>query len=173
MSKKGPKTGGGKMVEFWPWGPPGLQIGPRSREWVHKTVLDPKMTSKLSQNGTFWIRNHSNTSCDLRMGWNREGNPKVVSEKNWREFCPCRSHFFVAKRPHSTQRAREVSWKKSREFRLCTRLFFLTHRLHSTQQTRKLCQKTGEHSVHAHDCFLQCIGPTVHSEQREGSAACR
>ena len=81
--------------------------------------------------------------------------------------------FFVAKWPHSTQRAREVSWKNWREFRLCTRLFFLTHRLHSTQQTRKLCQKIGEHSVHAHDCFPQCIGHTVHSEQREGSAAWR
>ena len=134
---------------------------------------DPKMMSKLPQNGTVGKRNHSNTSRHLREGWNREGNPKVVSEKKWREFRPCRSHFFVAKRPHSTQRAREVSWKNWREFRLCTRLFFLTHRLHSTQQTRKLCQKIGEHSVHAHDCFPQCIGHTVHSEQREGSAAWR
>ena len=161
------------MVEFWPWGPPGLQIGPRSREWVHKTVLDPKLTSKSFQNGTFWMRNHSNTSRHLRVVWNRAGNPKVVSEKKWREFRPCRSHFSVAKRPHSTQRARKVPWKNWREFRLCKRLFFVMHRLHSTQQMRKLCQKIGEHSVHANDCFAQCIGHTVHSEQREGSAAWR
>ena len=87
------------------------------------------------------MRNHSNTSRYLRVGWNREGNPKVVSEKKWPEFRSCRSHFFVAKRPHSTQRAREVSWKNWREFRLCKRLFFVMHRLHSTQQMRKLCQK--------------------------------
>ena len=84
--------------------------------------------------------------------------------KKWREFRPCRSHFVVAKRPHSTQRAREVSWENWREFRLCTRLFFLIHGLHSTQQTRKLRQKIGEHSVHVHDCFPQCIGHRGHSE---------
>ena len=96
------------------------------------------MTSKLSQNGTFWMRNHSNTSRHLRVVWNRAGNPKVILEENRREFRPCRSHFSVAKRPHSTQRARKVPWKNWREFRLCKRLFFVMHRLHSTQQMRKL-----------------------------------
>ena len=69
-------------MEFWISSSPGLQIDPRSWEWVHKTVLDPKMTSEWHPNGTFWMRNHSNMSHYLRVGWNREGNPKVVSEKN-------------------------------------------------------------------------------------------
>ena len=130
---------------------------------------DPKMMSKLPQNGTVGKRNHSNTSRHLREGWNREGNPKVVSEKNWQEFRPCRSHFFVAKRRQSTQRARKMQRKigessvyvNGRPF-VCTVC---------TEQMRKLCQKIGEHSVHVHDCFTQCIGHTVHSEQRAGSAA--
>ena len=33
------------------------------------------------------------------------------ASKNWREFRPCRSHFFEAKRPHSIQRVREVHRK--------------------------------------------------------------
>ena len=44
VQKGSQNKGRGKIEEFWPWEPPGLQIGPRSREWVHKTVLDPKMT---------------------------------------------------------------------------------------------------------------------------------
>ena len=78
-------------------------------------------------------RNHSNTSRDLRVGWSREGNPKVVSEKKWREFRPCRSHFFVAKRRQSTQRARKV------------------HR------------KIGESSVYVDGCPFVCTGCTVQS----------
>ena len=116
-----------------PWQPPGLQIGPRSREWVHKTVLDSKMTSKSSQNGTFWMRNHSNTSRHLCVVWNRAGNPKVISEENWREFRPCRSHFFVAKRRQSTQ------------------------------QTRKVHRKIGESSVYVNGCLLLCTCCTIHS----------
>ena len=31
-----------------------------------------------------------------------------AASKNWREFRPCRSYLFKAKRPHSSQRVREV-----------------------------------------------------------------
>ena len=50
-------------------------------------------------------------SCDLRVGWNRKKQTKSGLTKNWREFRPCRLHFFEAKRPHSTQRDREVHRK--------------------------------------------------------------
>ena len=56
------------------------------------------------------------------------------ASKNWREFRPCRSHFFEAKRPHSTQRVREVH------------------------------QKIGESSVHADHIFSKQNGRTVSSE---------
>ena len=61
----------------------------------------------------------------------------------------------------ASQKGASKNWRELR----C--LFSFVYRLHSTQQMRKLCQKIGEHSVHAKDCFAQCIGHTVHSEQRE------
>ena len=54
-------------------------------------------------------------------------------QKKWREFRPCRSHFFEAKRPHSTQRVREEYGKN------------------------------GESSVYANGCFLLYTGYTVRS----------
>ena len=100
------------------------------------------------------------------------------ASKNWQEFRPCRSHFFEAKRPHSTQRVREVHQKNWREFRPCRAHFFEAKRPHSIQRVRevhrkigessvsvngapaaqyaadeKLCEKNGEHSIHVHDCF--------------------
>mgnify|MGYP006233798421 CR=1 FL=1 len=70
----------------------------------------------------------------------------------------------------ASQKGASKNW---REFRLCKRLSFVAYRLRSTRQMKKQYQKNGEHSVHANDCFAQCIGHTVHSEQREGSAAWR
>ena len=78
------------------------------------------------------MRNHN------KMSWNLcivEPQKQATSglQKKWREFRPCRSHFFEAKRPHSTQRVRE-------EYR-----------------------KIGESSVYANGCFLVCTGCTVRS----------
>ena len=81
--------------------------------------------------------------------------------------------FFRSKTAAEYPAGQKGASKKWREFRPCKRLSFVVYRLHSTQQMRKLCQKFGEHSVHADDSFAQCIGHTVHSEQREGSAAWR
>ena len=81
--------------------------------------------------------------------------------------------FFRSKTAAEYPASQKGASKNWREFRLCKRLSFVVYRLHSTQQMRKLCQKIGEHSVHANDCSAQRIGHTVHSEQREGSAAWR
>ena len=83
LSKKGPKTGVVKKWNFDFEGPlasrliPGAGNEPQDRIGPQN---DPKMTSKLPQNGTVGIRNHSNTLRHLRVGWNRKCNPKVVSE---------------------------------------------------------------------------------------------
>ena len=137
LVQKGSQNRGGKnpgifiLRATWPpdWSQE-LGMSPQDRFGPQN---DPKMMSRLPQNGTVGKRNHSNTSRHLREGWNREGNPKVVSEKKWREFRPCRSHFSVAKRRQSTQRARKV------------------HR------------KIGESSVSANGCFLSFTGYTVRS----------
>ena len=77
-----------------PWPPDWSQEPGMSPRDCFGSQYDPKMTSELPQNGAVGNRNHSNTSRHLRAGWNREGNPKVVSEQNWRDFRPCRWHFY-------------------------------------------------------------------------------
>ena len=119
--KKVPKQGWEKWWNFGLEGPLASRLVPGAGNGSTRPFWTSKLTSKLSQNGTFWIRNHSNTSGDLRMGWNREGNPKVVSEQKMARVPSMQIAFFLAKRPHSTQRAKEVSWKNRREFRLCKR----------------------------------------------------
>ena len=57
--------------------------------------------------------------------------------------------FFRSKTAAEHPASQKGASKIRREFRLCKRLSFVVYRLHSTQQMRKLCQKIGEHSVHA------------------------
>ena len=83
-------------------------------------------------------------------------------QKKWREFRPCRSHFFEAKRPHSTQRVRE-EYRKIGESSVYANGCFLLCTGCTVRSRCECCQKIGEHSVHTNDCLAQCIG---HSTQR-------
>ena len=87
---------------------------------------------------------------------------KIMSVRNWRELRPCRYPFSLREAAAQFTASQETTSKNWREFRPCQRLFFV-HRPHSTQQSKNHSKKIGENSVHADDCFPQCIGRTVHS----------
>ena len=135
--QKGPKNGTPQMDTIWTWGPPGSQIDPRLIPESQNRSIRPFCTPK-------WLQNDIKmepfeweiiTRCHVisAYGGTAKAGHKWSGTKKWREFRPCRSHFFEAKRPHSTQRVRE-------EYR-----------------------KIGESSVYANGCFLVCTGCTVRS----------
>ena len=78
---------------------------------------------------------HADHIC-LRQNGRTSSSVSERCIKKWREFRPCRSHFFEAKRPHSIQRVRQV------------------HR------------KIGEHSIHVHDCFANTSAIDTGSRER-------
>ena len=173
------------MVEFLTWGPPGSQIDPRGSQYAHEANLDPKMTSKWTWNWTFFYWEIIAIRLVICVyGGTAKADQKVLRKK-WREFRPCRSHFFEARRPHSTQRARKphrkigessVSVNGSflsdpaalytadekavpknwRAFRPCSWLFSTEHRPQSTQRARQLAWKnTIIPSMRTIDVFTQ------------------
>ena len=87
---------------------------------------------------------------------------KIMSGRSWRELRLCRYPFSLREAVAQFTASQETTSKNWREFRPCQRLF-LVHRPHSTQQSKNQSKKIGDNSVHADDCFSQCIGRTVHS----------
>ena len=143
------------MYEFWSKWPPKmtLEVVPlKCASRQQKALLLVPVSAMFSSQMQLEVGRKRSTTTTI----------KIMSGRDWRELRPCRYPFSLREAAAQFTASHETASKIWREFRPCQRLFFV-HRSQSTQQTKNHSKKIGENSVHADDCFSQCIGRTEHS----------